>query len=375
VKILVASVTRNGPEVLGPHFKSLHSQVLPKEVELDFFYLLDPDTPIESGQLLEELGVAWGKCEAKESGEEYEVSESTHHWNKPTFYWLAKQKQKLLDKAKEEKYDYVFFVDSDLVLGPDCIASLFHVQEKVVSAVFWTKWTKGAPALPQVWMEHPYEFQGRGLEAHEHLQKAAERQVWKVGGLGACTLIAKEVFDKLAWYPILPNLPEEGMWQGEDRSFCIRATRNHVPLIADAWPDIFHIYRPSDLPNAEECLQTMKVIQKEKPEFGDLVSAQLSPTEEMNLAGWSYHLRGRLGQMRILPDIELALLSMKVGDDKFVRVRFPVWWKVPEYAGKTMQVRVKLLGAKVNTYAPGLEEESVSPIHLFDEYYEEEEDG
>lgn len=366
MKILVASVTNKGEDYLRPHLSSVLSQRLPSHVVVDYLYVADGNQPLV---VLDELEIPSAFADPKDPEAEYATTEEGHHWNKPTFYWLGAQKQKLINHAAEGKYDAIFLVDSDLVLGEDTLSSLIAADKEIVSGVFWTKWTPTAPPLPQVWQEHPYEFQGRGVEAHEHLGGLAHRKLMKVGGLGACTLIRSSAFTKAQYYPPLPGLPETGMWQGEDRTFCISATRNHVELWADAWPDIFHMYRPSDVPKGKEFLAAHRANHKDKAEIGDLVSASLSPLEEPALVGYSYPFRGRLGAAQLLEDVENALLGMEVGDDKFVKVKFPIWWEVPEYQNKEKTIRVKLLGVKKFTFAPTLERH---PEKLFTTFYKEE---
>ena len=382
MRILLASVTNASPEILERHLDSVSRLRLPKGCSLDFAYVMDPALHEDSRRLLDDVSERFNLLVAegdpKPEGAEYEVNESTHHWTKPTFGWLGAQKEHLLEMAKEDLYDAIFFVDSDLVLDGGTLSSLITSKRDIVSAVFWTKWTPESPPLPQVWMTHPYEFQGKGVEAHEFLRSLTQRELIRVGGLGACTLMHREVFDKISWLPI-EGLPEGGMWQGEDRHFCVRAARNHVMLWADSWPDILHLYREEDLekqlPYSEPPLQD-----EERPYFGDFVSLILEPTEEKDFAGRQRHLRGRLGALRLLPSIEDAILEMRPGDDRLVRVRFPMWWDMPRgfmgvplesYAGETKSVLVRLLDAKPFGLAPTLDEFERAPEFLFDEFYEE----
>lgn len=341
MRILVASVTNNPPELLAPHLLHLREQEVPDEIELSSFYITD-NVPYESAELLDEAGVRMKEAEPKPDDATYAVSAETHHWSKPTFYWLARQKQFLIDVAKNERFDAIWLVDSDLVVGSDTLASLLSCNRSVVSAVFWTHWTPDAPPLPQVWMEHPYELQGRGYEAHEFIRSLRERELIQVGGLGACTLIRSDVFGKVGFWPLIDGLPDWGMWQGEDRHFCVRAERNHIALWADAWPDIFHIYRPSDL----DRLPSFQRPTSRPPKVGDLVSFTIEPVEEPARAGYKEHVRGRLGALRILPNIERALQEMKPGDERFIKARFPSWWKVPEYRGKTKALHLRLIAVK-----------------------------
>jgi hypothetical protein len=367
MRILLASVTNKEPEILGPHLASVLTQELPPEVEMDAYYLVDQDTSKATGELLDVEEVTWNYAVSKPDDAEYSVSAETHHWTKPTFYWLAEQKQSFIDYALKERYDAIWFVDSDLVVGPDTLSSLITSDKDVVSAVFWTKWTAAAPPLPQVWMTHPYEFQGRGVEAHEFLGQLRDRQLIEVGGLGACTLIRANVFNKVGFWPLIDGLPEGGMWQGEDRHFCVRATRNHVKLYADAWPDIFHVYRDSDCAHIPEGVRANG---KRRPSIGDLVSFTIEPLEEPGLIGFKAHARGRLGAFTMLPAIERALKDMVPGDERFVKVRFPMWWKLPEYRGQVKSMYVCLLSVKDNALPPTLSDFEDSSEFIFDPFYE-----
>lgn len=352
MKILAGAVVRQQPVVLRAYLETLRAQV--GDFKLDFAFVDDCDDP-DSKMMLMLAGKVF-QAGPKEHGSEYAVDETTHRWTLPLFAWLAKEKQRLIDYARDNNYDAIFIVDSDLILAPDTLASLVATQKDVVSAVFHTKWTPDSPPLPQVWLAHPYEFQGMGREAHEFLGDIAERKLVRVAGLGACTLIRSGVFDRIAYWPLLEGLPTGGMWQGEDRHFCVRAQRNHVELWADAWPDVFHCYRPSDIPNLSSVREKLSASKIGHPGTGDLVSFTIQPLEEPNMAGYVEHVRGRLGCIRVLPEIENALLNMSAGQDRIIKVRFPMYYPMQEYRGNTKLFRIKLLGIRDNHYAPVLDE-------------------
>lgn len=357
-RILAASVVNQDPAVFKAFADSLQWQT--GRFDVDYLFLLDRSMPGEQLDGIEEIvcdipTASWLLADAKDDEAKYAVSNETHHWTKPTFYWLAREKQKLIEYAKDKRYDALWLVDSDLICSPDTLSSLWNTEKDVVSGVFYTKWEKHSPALPQVWMQHPYEFQGRGIEAHEFLGSLADRQVVRVAGLGACTLIRAAVLDRVGFWPLVAGLPGHGMWQGEDRHFCITAERNHVELWADAWPDIWHCYRPdqrSQIGNIKYDLSAENRGQwgshptEATAEAGDLVSFTLEPLEEPQIAGHKEHVRGRLGAIKMLPLIEKAVRSMRAGDEQILRVSFPLWYPVAPYRGRSKLVRVKLLHCK-----------------------------
>jgi trigger factor len=50
-----------------------------------------------------------------------------------------------------------------------------------------------------------------------------------------------------------------------------------------------------------------------------------------------------IGSGAMFPAIETALVGMKAGDEKQIDVDFPADWRVPQFAGKTVQVHLKTL--------------------------------
>lgn len=356
MRILIAEVVHEAHGVLRAHLETLKWQADNADADVDMRFLVDPTAPPNTGKLIhEELAAEYSHsvevASEKPSDSHYHVDEQTTEWSKPTFYWLGRQRQRLLDHARAEDYDAVFMVDSDLLLSPDTLQSLIDAEQPITAGVFWTRWQKDSPPLPQVWLNQPYELEGRGWRGHEFLQALSNRQLTEVYGLGACTLIRlDDLPEGVRYAPRLQGLPDEGLWQGEDRSFCMRAEQHRVPMYADPWPDIFHVYRPTDREGIGDWLKALEQRPKIAPDFGDLVSLRLEPLEAPRLEGYVCHLRGRLGGIDMLQQLEDEIAEMAVGDEKLLQLQFPPWYDVPEYRGKRKTIRAELLGAK--TYAP-----------------------
>lgn len=355
MKILVGAVTRAVPNILEAHLRTIRWQRA--EVELSLCYIADPELPEESRKLLHEFDAMVLAAEEKPDEALYEIDDTTHHWNQPTFGWLAHEKQKLLALAEELGFDAVWLVDSDLLCDPGTLDSLLACQKEVASAVFYTKWQPDAPPLPQCWLQHPYGLSGLGLDAHEYLDLLANRGLVRVAGLGACTLIRSSVLPRVAYWPLLEGLPSGGMWQGEDRHFCVRAERQHIALYADAWPSVFHVYRPSDEAKIGDALRELELYAAEvAPQVGDLISFTLEACEEPQLVGHTEHVRGRLGQLKLAPDLERTLLEMQPEEERFERIHFPLWYPLSAYRGQSRILRIRLLDAKPYALPPSLDE-------------------
>lgn len=358
-KILAGAVVGHDPAVVEPYAETLQQTADAADAEVDFAFILDPEAETEA---LSDLLPGYVEVGAeKPEDAEYAVHEQTHAWSEPTFNWLGAQKQSLLDLAEENRYDKILLADSDLILGENTLPSLLSTEKPLVSAVFYTRWQRGSQALPQCWLRNPYGFTGRGYDdPHEFLRELEQRRLTRVWGLGACTLIDTDILNAVHYHPPIQGLPQGGMWRGEDRSFCVRAERSHVPMYADPWPDVAHIYRPSQRSEISDFREEIDERNRlTAPKLDRLVSFILEPLEEPGLANHREIVRGCLGRLDMLPDIRQVLLDMRPGEDRLVRVEFPRWWpempvNTPQgqqdlaarYRGEDKLMRVTLLDVK-----------------------------
>ncbi|HDR8112269.1 hypothetical protein ACO1D2_14770 [Bacillus thuringiensis] len=186
--------------------------------------------------------------------ESYRKDENTHYWSQNQLWKVAEMKDKIIDYAKVNQYDYLFLIDSDLVLHPNTLQQLIKSKKDIIANIFWTKWRANARELPQVWMTDTYTFykkeEGKNLTNEEEIVKTEEflnrlriPGVYKVGGLGACTLISQKAIQSGVCFKEIPNI---SFW-GEDRHFCIRAMAMGLELYVDTHYPAYHIYRQSDL--------------------------------------------------------------------------------------------------------------------------------
>ena len=187
-----------------------------------------------------------------------------------------------------------------------------------------------------------------------------------MGGLGACTLINIEVLKDVRYWPFLDGLPQGGMWQGEDRHFCVRANRAHIPLFADAWPDIHHVYRHSYISGIPSALEDLQNYTLPAANIGDYVSFVMEDLETAGLQGHKLRVRGRLGQLKILPEIEIDLQNLAPGQDCISRISFPQWYEILELRGQTRLFRLTLLAVKRYLPPMGL---PVAGSEFEDRYY------
>jgi hypothetical protein len=150
-------------------------------------------------------------------------------------------------------------VDSDLVLHPQTLRRMVGCKRDILSQVFWTVWSHDKPPLPNVWYADHYNlYRVRRKQTLERDEQARRTEaflsalaffegVYRVSGLGACTLIARRAIEAGVNFSELRG----SLHAGEDRHFCLRAEALGFRLFADTTLPPLHLYRESELPRVE----------------------------------------------------------------------------------------------------------------------------
>jgi len=259
-KVLLGSPICQKAEILSNFLLSIKELSIGELLNLDFFFI-DDNIEDESSQLLvrfaeENPNTILTKVQEDRS---YICNENTHVWDEELIWKVAKFKNNIICRAAKNNYDYLFLVDSDLVLHPKTLEHLICLKKDIVSEIFWTKWEPDFPELPQVWVSDQYNLfkssRGENLTQSEILNrvqlfinKLKVPGVYPIGGLGACTLISKKALHSGVNFNEIYNLS----FVGEDRHFCIRAAALGFNLFVDTHYPAYHIYRLSDLEGLKE---------------------------------------------------------------------------------------------------------------------------
>lgn len=245
-KILLASPVRQDPKILKIVLESWAN--LNRGHHSIYYLFLDNNDNPESSKLLEEFPLPHTviKCPPKLPY----FKGSVHVWGIDSIAEVARIRNLYVSYALENGFDYLFAVDSDLKLEPDILLELMKWNKPVISPVFFTK-TVGSE-WAQVWLQDQYyswvrtrwvppsiEEQNRSREKFVEVLRNADTPV-RVGGLGACTLIKREVLEKGANYSKIYNIS----FFGEDRDFCIRVVASGYDLwaLASKKPLLEHLY-------------------------------------------------------------------------------------------------------------------------------------
>jgi len=269
-RILLASPIREKPDILKEYADSLLN--LDREGLKAEFLFIDDNVDMESVRILHKLAQILPAVLMDGDMNPQDVNSHTkHQWNVDTILRVSEYRNKILEFAREGDYDGLFFVDSDLILHPKTLVHLIQQDKDIISEIYWTRWTSSGPFYPQVWLcdnYTQYEPEYVGLLGLEQIRKKTEAfhsmlkkpGVYKVGGLGGCTLINKKVLLSNITFSKIYNLS----FKGEDRHFCVRAAAYGFEMYVDTTFPAYHIYRESDLAGCkkfkEKCSYKIKGI-------------------------------------------------------------------------------------------------------------------
>lgn len=223
--MIAFSPVRQHPEVLSLFLKHMAG--------IELWVYDDNDNPESSAMLRGAADHIFPKLsDLDESG--YLRREDTHLWDVAGYQRVARMKNQAIWRFLATNEDALFLVDSDVLIRPGTLEHLDEAQLPIICSVYWTRWTPDRQPLPNMWGTDPEVLKVPGH--HE------------VGGLGACTLIRREVLEQGVRFDPQPGLEGEG----EDRWFCHLARDKGFPLVMCSHLEPFHVYRDSEIPAARE---------------------------------------------------------------------------------------------------------------------------
>lgn len=258
-KVLIASPIKQKSKILVEFLNSLE-KLNKQNLDVHYFFV-DDNTEDKSSNLLKEFKhnnknvlLKTSKDFNVDTNQEYICDNNTHQWKTSLINRIITYKNSMIEFAKNQDFDYLFFIDSDIVLHPETLLHLISRNVNIVSNIFWTIWKEGGTLSPQVWVQDENKSYARDWDINYTDEEKSQKSknfinmlkvpgIYKVGGLGACTLISKETINSGISFSLIDNL---SFW-GEDRHFCIRARALGIDLYVDTVYPAYHIYRESYL--------------------------------------------------------------------------------------------------------------------------------
>lgn len=230
-RILITAPVRQENEILRKYLNSLNELYVDNsKFRIDKYFILhncyyELINEFQNGEFIERL----------DDDTYYVKSEKTHIWRKNILNRMSEMKNRIVKYALENNYDYIFWVDSDIILQRNTLVHLYNTLKKynehIISEILWTEFQKGSGKLePNCWETDFYTYP-------ENYYKP--NKIYQVGGMGGISLVDTEVYKKGVNYSPLPNLP---ITNWEDRAFCIRATCHEFKILMDTHYEATHLY-------------------------------------------------------------------------------------------------------------------------------------
>ena len=265
VSILVGSPVRQKNNILTEFLKGLEDADT-SGLAVSYCFV-DDNTDTKSTELLREFAcrhntflLKGDELVGKDSFGRYSCDDGTHHWDNKSITKVAFFKDTIIDYGLERQYDYLFLVDSDIVIDRRTYQQLLSDNVEIVSNIFWTQWQPNwemeaqcfwIPSIEERYKKpfsRPIPIEEARQHRRDFFSKLRVPGLYKVEGLGACTMISRKALEKGVRFREIPNLS----MLGEDRHFCIRAGVLDIPLYLDTVYPVYHIYREEYLTRVDE---------------------------------------------------------------------------------------------------------------------------
>ena len=234
-KILITAPVHQSVDIFKEYLWSLNRLIIPEDVEIKkFFYLHNCE---ELKEFLNE-----DEYLILNDNSFFQVTEKTHMWKNENFSAVAKMRTMALEKARLENFDYIFSVDSDVLLNPMALKLLINDNKDIVGNIYWTDFDGKSLLLPNC-----YDYENCQFNSQKGgVDRLKIMGVYNVGVVGACTLIGKRVIQN----PYINYFPIENIssTKWEDQAFITRA-RCLIPDISVCIDTRFparHLYRKSE---------------------------------------------------------------------------------------------------------------------------------
>ena len=249
-KILITAPVHQDIKIFKEYLWSLNRLEIPEGYEIHkYFYLHNADNLKKFLQPNE--------YEIFKDNTKIEESDRTHIWKQENFSAVSQMRTKALQKAREENFDYIFSVDSDVILHKNNLIELINDNKDIIAKMYWTIFDSNIPYLS---MPNCYDY------INEKGQRIFKKGInnlkflglHEIGVTGACTLIGKRVINEslIDYLPI--KIFSYSNW--EDYAFCVKAHS----IIPDISIYVDNIHSPKHLYRKEDYLNW---INKEKKEW------------------------------------------------------------------------------------------------------------
>lgn len=238
-KILITAPVHQDAKVFKEYLWSLNRLIIPEGYEIQKYFYLHNSNNLKKFLQNDEY-------EIFEDNTKVEQNENTHIWKPENFKAVCQMRTKALEKARELKCDYLFTVDSDIILHKNTLIDLISRQKDLISKIYWTAWDNRYP-----WIVMPNFYDGRNKEGKIIYTQGIENYkligVYPIGMTCGPLLISSKIFNEplITYYPI--DILSQSYW--EDYAFCTRCkcVIPDIQIYVDAIHPAKHLYRKEEV--------------------------------------------------------------------------------------------------------------------------------
>lgn len=210
-RILIAAPVNQKEEIFNEYLNSLNNLIIPKEYTVDKFFYLHNSPTLSKYLANSEYELICDDTKILKENNKQKI------WTQKNFNALYQMRTALLRKAAQEKYDYLFTVDSDILLHPKTLITLLKDNKNIVGNMIWTKMNNEITAIcgkDEEW----------GAYSDIELQKLNTPGIYPIGWTCACLLISSKIYNNknISYWPIF-GVDNTGC---EDYAFCLRIKCN-----------------------------------------------------------------------------------------------------------------------------------------------------
>lgn len=240
-KILITAPVHQDIKIFKEYLWSLNRLIIPEGYEIyKHFYLHN------AGNLKKFLNS--NEYEVFNDNVEVQQSDLTHIWTQQNFSAVAQMRTKALEYARKNNFDYIFSVDSDVILHKETLIDLLNEQKDAIAKIYWTAWSAEQP-----WNLAPNCYDGRDSEGRicyfNNLNNYKIIGTYETGVTGAAILISSRIFNEplINYYPI--KILSTSFW--EDFAFCTRCkcVIPDIKFYIQTMHPAKHLYRKEDYEN------------------------------------------------------------------------------------------------------------------------------
>ena len=237
-KILITAPVHQDIPIFKEYLWSLNRLEIPENYEVHkYFYLHNCE---ELKKFLKH-----DEYEIFKDNVKIENNEKTHIWKKENFSAVSQMRTKALEYARKNNFDYIFSVDSDVILHKNTLIELLNSNKEVISNIYWTAWSNDN--LENI-MPNCYDGRKKNgnIFYYTDFKEYNNPGIYPTNITGAAILISSKIFNNelINYYPI--EMLSTSYW--EDLAFYTRCKCIYPNLqfyINTKYP-AKHLYREND---------------------------------------------------------------------------------------------------------------------------------